>query len=242
MTVENHAFQEAVAYFDALWEQAQRSLDAGDIPAAGRLVPLNYCVSTVARLIQQPGSLAERVDHLKQTLMNRVGDQFFYSPDSLHISLLGCTPRLPSKDSFPSHQIEKIRRICIETLSGAGQMRFHLKGLGLVGSQVFIQVYPYVRTWAVLRDQLGQALITAGEQPITYANKAPIHLNLMRITDNSPGQIEAVAAALRDLHEATIGDLDVVTIDYLITDFVLSDFHVLSEIRLNAPSGDSLQL
>lgn len=230
------SYQEAELYFQNLWAKAETSLSTGDISPAemkdGRTVPINYCVSTVARVITQPQSPLEKVQKLMEKLKSSLPNQFFYNETSLHISLIGCTPRLPTKEDFPSDQLEKLGMICKDTLSGQGEVQLYLKGIGLIGNQIFVQVFPLDHKWAFFRQTLEENLLKGGEQPISYPNKAPIHLNIMRITDITDGTLQQLEKLLRLLKDVDLGIFTIMNIDFLITDFVLADISVLANINL----------
>lgn len=231
-----HQSSVTTLYFENLWIQARNQLAAGTITAAdmqnGQTVPIHYCLSTVARVIQQPNAPSAAIEKLIKRLRGAVGDQFFYRPESWHISLLGCTPRVPDKTSFESVQIARIRDCCHQVLTGNGAIQMHLNGVGLVGNQVFIQVFPQDDQWAALRQRLETALAAVGEQPISYADKRPIHMNIMRITDSSPDALAKLLNALDELRTVDIGLFTVGAVEYAITDFVLSDLSVMETFNL----------
>ncbi len=97
-----------------------------------------------------------------------------------------------------------------------------LRGVGVTGNQVFIQVFPHDRTWEVLRQELERELRAHGETPIAYPNKAPIHMNIMRITDNEPIRLSKILEVVDQLRSIEIGELDVAIVELIVTDFVLS--------------------
>ena len=97
-----------------------------------------------------------------------------------------------------------------------------LKGVGITGNQVFIQVFPADRQWARMRESLERALIEIGEAPIAYPNKAPIHMNILRITRNDKGKLWDLLDIIEKLRQTDFGEFNVTVIDFLITDFVLS--------------------
>ncbi len=224
-------------YFENLWAQARNQLAAGKITAAemkdGQTVPPNYSVTTVARAAVQPNAPLEAIENITSRLHRDLGNQFFYQRDAFHISLLGCTPRLPYNAGFELIRIDRIRECCHQVLRAAGEIRMHLKGVGLVGNQVFIQVFPEDDGWAQLRQRLEDALLAVGEEPLSYANKHPVHMNIMRLTDINDDTLAKTLNTLDALRSADIGLFTVRYIEYAITDFVLSDFTLLEKIAIS---------
>ena len=217
---------EAERYFDALWAGAETALRAGDIPPArmenGTTVPLDYCISTVARAAQQQIAPAAPLKALIGRFRDALPDQFFYPELSLHISLLGCTQRHPDKLTFTPERIAAIEAVCRDVLRDREPVPLTLKGAGLVGNQAFIQVYPQTRRWEHLRAALEAAIVALGESPLSHANKAPIHMNFLRLVDNKPETLAAVLALLREMRSQPIGEFHVDTVELFLTDFVIA--------------------
>jgi hypothetical protein len=191
----------------------------------GVTVPIEYCVTTVARLVDQPGAPLAEILALQKQLRAASPTQFFYLPTSLHVSLLGCTRRHPTPDAFSPEQVRSIAEVCERVITGRPPVRLTFRGIGAVGNQVFVQVFPRDRSWEHLRRDLDDALRALGEDPISYPNRAPIHLNVARVTDASPASIAALLACVDRLHDAPIGEITISRVSYLITDFVLSADH-----------------
>lgn len=222
------ANEEARAYFDQLWQTHRPKWSAGEvIPATmqnGATVPLDFCLTTIARLIEQPQAPVEAVEAVTTRLRQLDNSQFIYPAESIHISLLGCTPRHPS-NRLDEARIAAIHRACTETLKNFGPVKMSLEGLGIIGNQVFIQVLPQDRQWAEMRRKLEEALLTLGESPIAHPNKAPIHMNILRVTNHSKAELARLLAEIERLHATNFGDFTVSVIDFLITDFVVSPAH-----------------
>ena len=90
---------QALTRFERLWKiEGDKLLRANIIPSAvkdGEIYPIDYCISTIARLIQQPHG-AEVVCGIRNALselFEAADTQFIYPDESLHVSLLGCTQR-----------------------------------------------------------------------------------------------------------------------------------------------------
>lgn len=222
----NEPFLEAESYFEGLWHQANQKLAQSDIkPAAmegGLTIPVDYCVSTISRIAQQSVSPIKPILQLTQRFSEKLPTQFFYPETSMHITLLGCTQRFPNASTFTEDWIGRINLVCRSVLSTYTPVRLSLKGVGLVGNQAFIQAYPHSRTWENIRADLESKLLEIGEHPISYPNKAPIHLNFMRLLDVRPESIHIVRELLEETHTLEISELNVDTVELLITDFVVS--------------------
>ena len=130
--------------------------------------------------------------------------------------------RFPSQQDFTDERILKVEQACSEVLEGVSSIDILLRGLNILGSQVFIQGFPYDDRWAELRAQLEKSLIRIGEKPIIYADKKPIHMNIMRITNNSQEQLDQILAVIEELRDVEIGKFQVSSIEFLMTDFVIS--------------------
>jgi len=81
--------------FDRLWENKGGKLLRSDIiPAAmenGEIHPIDYCISTIARLIHQPNGdeIIGRIRSVLSNLFEVADKQYIYRDESLHVSLLG---------------------------------------------------------------------------------------------------------------------------------------------------------
>lgn len=229
------AFQAAEHYFAKLWEQAQQKWRSGDVKPAlmkdGSTDPVDYCVSSVAFAVHQNPDAATAIDAIRKELQRVDPDQYFYLPESTHITLLGCTQRFPTPDSFAPDQITMISTIVADVLRDQPPVRMLLKGIGALGNQVYIQVHPYDRRWEELRQQLGDALTAAGTAPMVHPNKAPIHMNLLRMTDTAQPKLDRMLDTVAHLHDAEISEFTVSTVDLVVTDFVISPAHTIREAR-----------
>lgn len=159
------------------------------------------------------------------TLGRGTDTHFFYPPASLHVSLVGCTPRYPSPDAFTPDRIDRIERICRASLAGLGPVTLHLSGVGILGNQVFVQVFSPDGAWPAMRLCLQRALLAAGEEPMIHDSPAPIHLNLMRLTDTRPEELARILAIVTGLRDLAFGDLIIHRIEYVLADFLLSTAH-----------------
>jgi len=193
--------------------------------ADGATDPPDWCVSTIARLAIQPGAPADAVERVQARLADACPGQFLYPPASLHVSLLGCTPRRTAPATFGAGQVARIRDACAGVLGGARRVELGLRGIGVQGCQVFAQAIPDHDTWAHLRAELEDALMAARERPIGYPDKRPIHLNLLRMTDAAPEALDRMLAAVERLRDEPLGALAVSRVELVVTDFVVSRRH-----------------
>ncbi|MDP8922771.1 MAG: 2'-5' RNA ligase family protein, partial [Chloroflexota bacterium] len=220
----------AAAYFAGLWRRTSAEWRAGAVAPArmvdGATIPVDYCVSTIARLAAQPGGPLAAVQQVQAALAAACPGQFLYPAGSLHVSLLGCTPRVPSPDAFGAEKIRRIHDLCARVLARRGPVTLALRGVGVQGCQVFVQAIPGDDAWARLRQALEDALVAAGEAPIAYPDKRPIHLNVLRMTDASPATLDRMLAAVEALLDAPLGELTVAWVELVVTDFVVSPRHV----------------
>ena len=222
----NEIWQEATEYFDRLWSNAKEKWLRGDVPAAdmrnGKSIPIHYCLSTVARFAEQQTRPDERIDSILERIKSVADNQFFYPEGSIHITLLGCTQRALTKSFFSQETRKRILGICRSVVEGKGPVKMRLKGIGIIGNQAFVQVYPYNNTWSKFRYEIATALQNIGENPITYPDMSPIHMNIMRVTNNNHENLLEILLTVESLRNEDIGEFEVSVIDYLITDFVLS--------------------
>ena len=221
-------FQQASEYFDALWSRESVKLVHGGITPAemkdGATIPINYCISTVGRAISQVDGLqlSQSTKKLLTPLLQQTPNQFIYPSESMHISMIGCTPRKDSMDMFPPTQIEKIKKICGEALSQLKPAKITFRGVGLVRNQIFLQGHPHDKNWESARRIVESTLLEDGELPISYPDKFPIHMNIARITDVSGLNIESIRGFIEQNRDIEIGTLSFTDIELVLTDFVLS--------------------
>ena len=229
MDRDSMAFQAADRYFANLWEQAQQKWRGGEVKPAlmkdGSTIPVDYCISSVALAANQNPDAVTAISTIRAELQHIAPDQFYYLPESTHITLLGCTQRFPTPDSFSADYVTMIANIIADVLRDQPPVRMLLKGIGALGNQVYIQVYPYDQRWELLRQQLGDALLSAGTGPMVHPNKAPIHMNLLRMTDTAKSKLDRTLDAVAKWRDTEFCEFTVSAVDLVITDFVISPAH-----------------
>lgn len=223
---------QAVNRFDRLWKiEGGKLLSTGITPSElkdGEVCPIDYCISTIARLIRQPhgGKIVSGIRSTLSNLFETAGAQFIYPDESLHVSLLGCTQR-EKTSAFDRDHINRIRDICIQEIKKAEPAEVILKGIGIVGNQIFIQGIPVNRNWEELRTSLDQRLVNIGENPISYEDKSPVHINIIRIIDAAPHLLVSLHKVISQLRDVELGTIKLTTIEFVITDFCVSKKHVV---------------
>ena len=224
--------KQAVNRFDRLWKTEGGKLLCGDITPSvmenGVIGPVDYCISTIARLIQQPhgGEMIFGVRSALAELFEAADAQFIYPDESLHVSLLGCTQR-EKTDAFDCGRIEKIKEVCAREIKRAEPAEILLKGVGIVGNQIFIQGIPLNRNWEALRAALDQELVKIGEKPISYEDKSPVHMNIIRIVNADSGMLKQLHKVISRLREVELGTVRLAVVEYVITDFGVSRRNVV---------------
>ena len=223
---------QAVNRFDRLWEiEGSKLLSADIIPAVmknGEISPIDYCISTIARLIHQPhgGEIVCGIRSALSNLFEGADTQFIYPDESLHVSLLGCTQR-EKTNVFDNNHINKIKGICIQEIKKKEPAEIILKGIGIVGNQIFIQGIPVNRNWEELRASMEKRLVNIGENPISYQDKSPVHINIIRIVNSTPGLLASFHKIISQLRDVELGTIKLTTIEFVITDFCVSKKNVV---------------
>lgn len=212
--------------FAGIWAEEKIKWANGNVAVTtmkdGATVPVDYCLTTIARIKEQKDSPIDQLETAVGHLREAAGQQFFYPRESLHVSLLGCTQRAASRHAFGADQIDRIDEAVAATLRGHSPARIALRGLNVAGPQVFVQCFPFDDTWAQLRGDIEEALLLIGEKPIAYANKLPIHLNIMRVMDGDKKSLSRTLHCVEELRDKDFGVVELSCIEFLMTDFVVS--------------------
>lgn len=229
----NTCKDKAVKRFDKLWEaEGNKLLSADVVPSIvinGEIHPIDYCISTIARLMQQPSGneIVRAIRKSLSGLFELADTQFIYPDESLHVSLLGCTQREVSADVFDHEHINKIKDICVNEIEKQKPAQILLKGVGIIGNQIFIQGIPLDINWEELRTSIADSLENNGEHPISYEDKSPIHINIIRIVDADRDRLAALHKVVSQLRDVELGIITLSTIEFVITDFCVSKNRVV---------------
>lgn len=236
--------EQALSRFTKLWEVEGEKLSRGEVTPAkmvdGATDPVDFCISTIARLVIQPSG-KEAISSIRQTLsqlFEAADTQFIYPDESLHISLVGCTQRESDSNVFKDDQIGKIENICRSAIESHKSVDIVLKGIGIIGNQIFIQGIPLNREWEETRESVTTQLEQAGEKPISYPDKSPIHINIIRITDTTDKKLALLHELISQLREVDLGIVRLVTVELVITDFTVSKNNLTSLNTISLQAED----
>ena len=222
------AAEEARRHFAALWRAHAPAWQAGLVQPVtmrdGACLPLDFCMTTIARVADQAAPVPE-LDAAVERLRAAAPGQFVYGADQRHITLVGCTPRFAECGALAPERIRRIRDVVATVLADAPPIAFDLDGVGALGAQVFVQVVPRDRRWQRLRERLAAALATAGEAPQIHPSAAPIHLNVLRVTDAGERALAPLFTVIESLRHVPLGCLVVAHIALVLTDFVVTPGH-----------------
>lgn len=232
---------QAIKRFEKLWEIEGDKLRRGDIIPSemknGVIYPVDYCISTIARLLNQPfgDHLVCRIRGTLSALLKAADMQYVYPDESLHVSLLGCTQRVETINQFDREHINKIKEICQQEIEKAEPAEMILRGIGIAGNQIFIQGIPVNRNWEELRTSMTDRLVQSGENPIAYEDKSPVHINIIRIINADRDLLTSLHKEILKLRDVELGSIKLTCIQYVITDFCVSQKNVvwLDKLTLN---------
>lgn len=209
----------ATARFAALRRQALDDLSAGRPPAGPHPPPDGWCVSTVVRLVNDAPGVVAAVGHLQRRL-DQTGSWAHYAPESLHVSLLGCTQREVACQVDQQDRLAAIRAAVAGVVVEAVPVTVTVGPLGLLGPQAFVEVVPADERWADLRRRVADALAGVGESPMTHPDPEPIHLNVSRLAGTY--DTAALRTLLTDDTTAVAASVHLATIELVVTDFALT--------------------
>ena len=223
--------------FGRLRADARRAVASGALAAqlaGGDEVPAGWCVSTIARVVVNDPDAVPALARAQDAVAD-AGECTRYAAGSLHVSLLGCTPREPSP-AFAPERVAAIVGAVAAVVAGRPPTPVELGAVNLLGNQWFVEVVPQDDSWSDLRRALVAPLEALGERPIAYPDTEPMHLNIARqLTLASPAAAERLLAAPpgppRPLALTTI---EVVTTDFTVTP---STLRTHATVHLGGPGG-----
>lgn len=225
----------ATARFAALRRRALDDLSAGRLTPVPHPPPVGWCVSTVVRLVNDAPGVVAAVRHLQRRL-DGTGSWAHYGPESLHVSLLGCTQREVARQEDQLDRLAAIRAAVAGAVAEAAPVAVSVERLGLVGPQAFVEVVPVDEQWAVLRGRVADALADVGESPMTHPDPEPIHLNVSRLA----GAYDAAAlrTLLTDRTASVDASVHLATIELVVTDFALTPGNTTVVARFRSAPAD----
>jgi hypothetical protein len=192
--------------------RAATTFDAAQVAPPG-----GWCISAVARIGQNAPALLPRLAEVQRALAP-VADLYVYGPESLHVSLLGCTQREAAPPTGQPSRIAEIREVLAHVTAEAHPVSVRLGGVNLIGPQLFVEVLPDDLEWSRLRRELASALARIGEDPLAYPDPEPMHLNVARLrTAPDPDRLRQALLGC-DLGQAVL----LHRLELVLTDFVLS--------------------
>jgi hypothetical protein len=182
-------------------------------------VPAGVCVSAIARLAANDRAAGHAVLDVQKRLAARFADLHLYPEQSLHVTLLGLTPRREPPD-WSADELAALVDLARAGCAPMGPVEARLGRLNLIGGQWFVEVLTDDPAWSVTRARLAGLVRAAGGEPITYADTEPMHVNVARVTGRT-GPCP-VADILRDPDLTVDRDLRLDTVEVVVTDFVVA--------------------
>ena len=195
--------------------------------------PGGWCISAIARLAENAAELLDDVAAV-QTSAQAVGPLYLYPPQSLHISLLGCTPREPERQDPRSDRATAMRDAAARVVSQFEPVPVRFGRVNATGVQLFIETYTSEPSWASMRKALEEEVRALGEDPLAYADPEPMHLNLARMRDQPDAA--RLQSLLADPSAGLYATAVLDRLDVVVTDFVVSPqgAEVVDTVRLRA--------
>jgi hypothetical protein len=141
--------------------------------------PPGPCVSCIARVRSNAPRIVSALGEL-QNAIAETGDCYLYPPDSIHVSLLALTQREQIPEFDPA-RIGRLVEAARRSLATTNPSDVRLGALNLLGNQWFVEVFPADDTWAVARRRMAEAARAIGEEPISFPDTEPVHLNMARV-------------------------------------------------------------
>jgi 2'-5' RNA ligase len=212
--------------FSDIWDQERERWNRNDVSPVDLNLSVfstaDYCLSTIARVQIQDFPHVAKITEIHAKMRQKFPTQFIYPLDTIHVSLQGCTQRHRTREALSLERIQKIDKLCSQVIKNEQPVEIHLTGLNILGPQVFVQGLPTSQQWARLRERLDATLRDHGEEPMTYRDKNPMHLNIMRISDPDPQTIAEVLDFIKSHRSHDLGALTITKIEFVLTDFLFS--------------------
>lgn len=202
--------------FDSLRSRALASVEFDPDSTAP---PSGWCVSAIARLRANAPGAIPKVESIQQALAP-VAELYLYPPDSLHVSLLGCTQREEEPQTSTPTRVRGIHQVVGPVVSKYSPVTMKLGRVNLLGTQFFIEVVTGQEDWSRIRVELETNLKEIGEHPIAYADTEPIHLNVARMLSAPDASVLRKILSAADLNVDE--DVLIDTVELVLTDFVVS--------------------
>ncbi len=206
--------------FDRIRAEAVASIHDGSLARNiddGRFTtPTGLCVSSIARVRSNAPGLLPGLGELQDVAAD-TGDCYLYPPDSLHVSLLALTQR-EHVSEFEPERLRRLVEAAQDVLSTMGPTIVRLGAINLLANQWFVEIVPSDDTWAAARRRIADSARLVGEEPISFPDTEPIHLNLARVNSGLRAQ-QALALLARP---STDLRMTLSLVELVVTDFVVS--------------------
>jgi len=213
-------------YFEKIWVKSRENLLKGNVIPVNfvknKIIPLDYTLATVAIIQHQKINPLIRIADVQRRLISIDSSHYYYPFQDLHITLIGTTQR--HKDcQLLRKKIKKIQRLCRRVLTpDYGCIEMNVHGVNLIGSSVFLQVYPGDKKFKTLRSNLLLLLKEHNEAPIEFTDTQYFHMNIMKLTHKDSKKLRKLAEEISNLRNVEIGKLVIDNIEMIIADRIMS--------------------
>jgi hypothetical protein len=227
-TIEQSAVRKKeLEYLNSVWNNSVKQISEGKCSSMtidrGKPCDLDYVLTTVMVTSSQLRHPIDAIENIQKLLATEDPDHYYYPSPTLHITLMGCTQRFSERSIFRSDWVKKIDTICAQVLTrNLGRIQLELKGVNLIESSVFIQVFPSDHKIEEIRHDLAQLLLDAGETPIIFSEPNHLHMNIAKLTHTHIDRINSFINLLSRLRSKNIGILEVNNVDLIIADRLMS--------------------
>lgn len=213
-------------YFEKIWLKSRENLLKGNIIpvkfAKNKIVPLDYTLATVAVVQNQKINPLIRIADVQRRSVAIDSSHYYYPLQDLHITSIGTTQRHRDRQVL-RHKIKKIQGLCERVLTpDCGCIDMNIRGVNLIGSSVFLQVFPANSKFKTLRNNLLSLLKEHNETPIEFTDTKHIHINIMKLTHKDPRKLKRLAEEISNLRNVEIGRLVIDNIELIIADHLMS--------------------
>jgi len=209
------------------WEKGKRLLYSGQILTTdfdrGRLNNLEFVLTLVVILERQNEDLTNHIISIQNKIKEVAPTQYYYPKSSMHITVVGCTQFHKQRAEISEERIAKINNICTDIIRNwTAPISLVFKGINVVASSVFVQVFSPDNSYGTLRNKIINELQLAGEDPIMQLDTNDIYINFVRFANREPTELRNIVSLISKLRNTDIGALRVKEIELDITDRVQS--------------------
>jgi hypothetical protein len=177
-----------------------------------------WCISAISRMAVSSPDVVSTLGEV-QSQLTLDPTVWLYPVESLHISLLGCTPREEGAQAADGERARRIADAVEEVAESVGPVGVTLGAVNAIGVQLFVEAVPDDSRWADARLALEDAVRALGEEPMSYADPEPMHLNVARY--RAEPSRESFEHALRCAPPDGVR-VELTALETVITDFLVS--------------------